>query len=142
MQIYDCFMYFDEDLILDLRLNYLSKFVDKFVIVESKYNHKGDERKLQFDIKKFKNFEEKIIYIIADKLPEKIEQINSNDSEDVKSSKFILNAAKRENFQRNTIVEGLVKADPNDWVIISDLDEIPNLENIRLKDVKNKLVFF
>ena len=46
MKIFDCFMYFDEDLVLDLRLNYLSKFVDNFVIVESKFNHKGEERKL------------------------------------------------------------------------------------------------
>ena len=45
MKIFDCFMYFDEDLVLDLRLNYLSKFVDNFVIVESKFNHKGEERK-------------------------------------------------------------------------------------------------
>ena len=62
MKIYDCFMYFDEDLVLDLRLNYLSKYVDKFVIVESQYNHKGEKRKLQFDKKKFKEFSNKIIY--------------------------------------------------------------------------------
>ena len=52
MNIYDCFMYFDEDLILDLRLNYLSKYVHKFVIVESTHNHNGDRKKLQFDKKK------------------------------------------------------------------------------------------
>ena len=42
MKIFDCFMYFDEDLLLDLRLHYLDKFVDKFVIVECSYNHKGE----------------------------------------------------------------------------------------------------
>ena len=40
MNVYDCFMYFDEDLLLDLRLNILNKYVDKFVITESKYLHK------------------------------------------------------------------------------------------------------
>ena len=79
MKIYDCFMYFDEDLILDLRLNYLSKYVDKFVIVESKYNHKGEKRKLQFDEKKFKIFSDKIIYIESDKIPDECLFNTSND---------------------------------------------------------------
>ena len=46
MKIYDCFMYFDEEVVLDLRLNTLNKFVDYFVIVESKFTHKGDKREL------------------------------------------------------------------------------------------------
>ena len=117
MKIYDCFMYFDEDLVLDLRLNYLSKYVDKFVIVESQYNHNGEKRKLQFDKKKFKEFSNKIIYIETDKIPEGIEEINNKESEDIKSTKYILNAAKRENFQRNQIVQGLTNADENDWVM-------------------------
>ena len=50
MKIYDCFMFFDEDLVLDLRLNYLSKYVDKFVIVEAQYTHDGKTKKLNFDI--------------------------------------------------------------------------------------------
>ena len=41
MKIFDCFMYFDEDVVLELRLNYLNKFVDKFIIIESSYNHKA-----------------------------------------------------------------------------------------------------
>ena len=43
-------MYFDEDLVLELRLNLLDKYVDYFVIVESKYNHKGEPKKLNFNI--------------------------------------------------------------------------------------------
>ena len=50
MKIFDCFMYYDEDLILDLRLNLLNKYVDEFVIVESLYTHSGEPRKLLFDI--------------------------------------------------------------------------------------------
>ena len=56
MKIFDCFMYFNEDVVLDLRLNMLDKYVDYFVIVESSFTHKGDERELQFDIKKFEKF--------------------------------------------------------------------------------------
>ena len=44
MKIFDCFMYFDEELVLDLRLNILNEYVDYFVIVESKYTHKGEYR--------------------------------------------------------------------------------------------------
>ena len=69
MAIYDCFQYFNEDHIVDLRLNILDKDVDFFVISESTRNHQGKEKKLNFDINNFKKFREKIIYIIAD--PEK-----------------------------------------------------------------------
>ena len=48
MKIFDCFMYFDEDLILDIRLNTLNKFVDYFVIVESTHTHSGQKNKLKF----------------------------------------------------------------------------------------------
>ncbi len=64
MKIFDCFMFCDEDLLLDLRLNILNQHIDFFVIVESKYFHNGKERQLKFDIKKYKQFENKIIYIV------------------------------------------------------------------------------
>ena len=142
MKIFDCFMYFDEDVVLDLRLNYLSKYIDKFVIIESKFNHRGEKREPQFDLKKFQKFKEKIIYILIDKEPEGIEEVNDNDGHEEKSRKFILNAIKRENFQRNVISKGILEADDNDWVLISDLDEIPNLEKNDLKKFKSPLVFF
>ena len=50
MKIYDCFMFFDEEMLLDLRLNVLDKYVDKFVITESQYMHSGNPKKLVFDI--------------------------------------------------------------------------------------------
>ena len=56
MKIFDCFMYFDEDLVLDLRLNLLDNQVDYFVIVESKFNHKGEKRELKFDIDRYQKF--------------------------------------------------------------------------------------
>ena len=62
MKIFDCFMYFDEDLLLDLRLNTLNNFVDKFIIIESAITHTGKHKSLKFDINKFRKFEHKIDY--------------------------------------------------------------------------------
>ena len=62
MRIFDCFMYFDEEIVLDTRLNYLDPFVDYFVIIESSHTHKGDKRELKFNINKFDKFKHKIIY--------------------------------------------------------------------------------
>ena len=142
MKIFDCFMYFDEDLILDLRLNTLNKFVDYFVIVESIYNHKGEKRKLKFNIKKFKKFNNKIIYLIHNQVPNEIKKINKNDSENEINTKYIFNAIFRENSQRNYILKGLSKAKDDDIILISDVDEIPNLKKVNFKKLKNKLIFF
>jgi len=60
MAIYDCFQYFNEDHIVDLRLNILNKYVDFFVISESTRNHQGERKKLNFDINNFKRFKKKI----------------------------------------------------------------------------------
>mgnify|MGYP006135163385 FL=1 len=112
MKIYDCFSYWDEDLLLDLRLSILDKYVDYFVIVEGNKTWQNNRKKLQFDIKKFKNFKDKIIYVPVEDMPEG------------------KNPWTRENFQRNCIERGLVNAKEEDWIIISDLDEIPNLRNL------------
>ena len=135
-------MFFDEEMLLDLRLNILDKFVDKFVIVESSYTHSGKEKKLIFDINKYSKFKKKINYIVLKDPPKEIEEINNNDSEGEISRKEILNALKRENLQRDTIFNGLNDADKNDWIIISDLDEIPDLTNINFNKIKNKIIFF
>ena len=142
MKIYDCFMYFDEDLILDVRLNILDRYVDYFVIIESVFNHKGEKRLLKFDIEKFKKFKNKIRYLVCDKLPDNLENITSKDFGVKKEKKFINNAVKRENFQRNYIQEGLEDANNNDLILISDLDEIPNLKNIKLDNIKEKIIIF
>ena len=135
-------MFFDEEMLLDLRLNILDKFVDKFVIVESSYTHSGKEKKLIFDIKKYSKFKEKINYIVLKDPPVGIKEVNNNDSQGEISRKEILNALKRENLQRDTIFNGLKDADKNDWIIISDLDEIPDLTNINFNKIKNKIIFF
>ena len=142
MKIFDCFMFYDEDLLLDLRLNILDQHVDFFVIVESKYFHNGKERQLKFDIKKYKKFENKIIYIVHENEPAGIHKVNKEDDEGIKSYKLITNAHLRENDQRNHISQGLNNATDNDLILISDVDEIPNFESINLEKIKNQLIFF
>ena len=134
-------MYYNEDHILDLRLNYLNKFIDHFVIVESIYNHKGEKKGLNFDMKNYQKFKDKIIYIVVDKLPDTL-KINDDDNEDTKNEKYILNGYKRDHFQRNQITEGIKTANEDDLILISDLDEIPNLSGIKLKDINDNFVFF
>ena len=135
-------MYFDENLVLDLRLNLLDKYVDYFVIVESKFNHKGDPKNLNFDIKNFKKFEKKIIYLIYDQEPLDLYKFKKEDTQPITSSKYIFNAGKRENGQRNFISKGLKNAELNDVIIVSDVDEIPNLSEINLNNIKNEIVIF
>ena len=142
MKIFDCFMYFDEDIVLDVRLNYLNEYVDKFVIVESRYNHKGEKREPQFNIENFSKFKEKIIYLLINDEPNNIKDITDNLNEEKKTGRFIMNALRRENFQRNFIYKGISQASDNDWIIISDLDEIPDLKNYDLKKSELPLIFF
>ena len=142
MKIFDCFMYFDEEVVLDVRLNTLDKYVDYFVIVESSFTHKGDNKNLMFNHNKFEKFKNKIIYLVYDKQPKGIEAVNENDSEDEKSGKYILNAALRENGQRNFIQNGLKKAEDNDIILISDVDEIPNLSEVNFNNISEKIIMF
>ncbi len=142
MKVFDCFMYHNEDTILDLRLNFLNKFVDYFVIVESIYNHKGEKKKLNFDIQKYEKFKDKIRYLILNELPSDIETVKDDDEEGEKSRKYILNGYKRDHFQRNHIKNGIEDANSEDIILISDIDEIPNLKKINFDSVKNKLILF
>ena len=112
MKIYDCFSYWDEDLLLDLRLNILDKYVDYFVIVEGNKTWQNNAKELRFDINNFINFKDKIINVPVKNMP---------DGE---------NPWLRENFQRNCIERGLTNSRPEDLIIISDVDEIPDLTNI------------
>tara|TARA_B100000902_G_scaffold343464_1_gene348146 strand:- start:1414 stop:2298 length:885 start_codon:yes stop_codon:yes gene_type:complete len=133
MKIIDCFMYFDEDMLLDIRLNTLNKFVSKFIICEAKYKHNGSEKKLNFDLKRFKKFENKIDYIILEDQPENLHNINDNDSGEVKKNKIIDNGQIRETYQRNFSLKEIKKFHEEDLIMINDLDEIPNLNNFNYK---------
>ena len=142
MKIFDCFMYFDEEMILDVRLNTLDKYVDYFIISESNFTHSGKRRDLNFDINKYKKFKDKIIYLIYDKEPSDIETINENDHKNEKARKKIMNAVKRENGQRNYLQNGLKDSGNEDIILVSDVDEIPNLKNVDFTNFKNKIIQF
>jgi len=142
MKIYDCFMYFNEDLLTDLRLNILDNYVTKFIITEAEYTHNGTKKKLNFDINNFSKFKNKIEYIVVNKEPPNIKQLCENDSSDERGRKLIFNGYSRDIYQRNALSNGLKDLDDDDLIIISDLDEIPNLENIDLKKIENEILVF
>ena len=142
MKIFDCFMYFNEDLLTDLRLNILNNYVTKFIIAEAEYTHNGTKKKLNFDINNFSKFKNKIEYIVVNKEPPNIKQLSENDSSDERGRKLIFNGYSRDIYQRNALSNGLKDLDDDDLIIISDLDEIPNLENIDLKKIENEILVF
>ena len=135
-------MYFNEDLLLDLRLNQLNPIIDKFVIVESKYTHSGDEKKFNFNLDNFSKFKDKIIYIQLEEKPSNLIKVNQNDEIGVVKTKQIENALVLENYQRNSISQGLKKFDDDDFILLSDVDEIPNFEDVNFKKLRNKIVLF
>jgi len=132
MKLIDCFMYFDEDLVLDIRLNTLNDKVDKFIIAEATKDHAGKDKKLNFKIENFSKFKDKIQYIVIDNLP-----IN------VKSPKkgWHENHA-RDQFQRNSLEKGYKEFNDEDLIMISDIDEIPNPKKLEEFDIKNKYACF
>ena len=132
MALYDCFMYFDEDMLLDIRLNILNETVDKFVIAEATKTHSGKDKKLNFDIKNFLKFKDKINYLVIDDLPQNLSKYKKGWSE----------SHLRDQYQRNSLSRGLVACDENDLVMISDLDEIPNPDKISEFDKEKKYACF
>ena len=130
MAIYDCFQYFDEDHMVDLRLNILDKYVDYFVISESTKTHQGKQKEINFDINKFKKFKHKIKFIIAD-YKEEIDFSNHTGGE-----------SPVEQHQRNSLIEGIRDASPDDFIILSDSDEIPDFKKIPDINKNKKFVAF
>ncbi len=120
--IYDCFTFFNELDMLEIRLNVLNEVVDKFVLVEMSTTHTGASKPFYFDENKerFASFKDKIIHIkISDAT------LDDNPETDNFGNKWYL-----ENYQRNAIMQGLTECKPDDVIIISDLDEIPNPQKI------------
>ena len=130
MAIYDCFQFFNEEHILDIRLNILNEFVDYFVVAESTSDHQGNSRKLSFDLNKFKKFKNKIIYIAVEDTEEAIKKPHKWGESLV------------EQHQRNSIIKGLKNCQENDLVILSDVDEIPDLTKLNFFDKKNRYAVF
>ena len=129
MKIFDCFQYFNEEHIADLRFNIMNQFVDKFVIVESTVNHQGKPKKLNFDISKYAKFKNKINYIVVDDTPENLKKPHEGGESLV------------EQHQRNSIMKGIKESGDNDLIILSDVDEIPDLNKLSRFNKNNYAVF-
>lgn len=119
MKIYDCITFFDEDILLEVRLNILKDIVDFFIIVEAKEDHQGKSKNLNFKIDKYEQFKHKIVYRVIDKL---------ELSPEIRLPKNWAEGHKRDQFQRNYILKVLnsINVAKDDIIIISDLDEIPD----------------
>jgi beta-1,4-mannosyl-glycoprotein beta-1,4-N-acetylglucosaminyltransferase len=117
--IYDCFMFFNELELLEIRLNELYDTVDKFVLVEASTSHQGRSKPLYFNDNKhlFKPFLDKIDHIIVKDLPTKIHRTDTAEA-----------------FHRDCIMRGLTKCGDNDIIIVSDADEIGRATSIQSYD--------
>ena len=125
-------MYFDEDLVLDIRLNTLHEQVDKFIIAEATKNHAGQPKKLNFNINNFLKFKNKISYIIIDDLPSNVKQIKKGWHEN----------HSRDQFQRNALERGYKDYADQDIIMISDIDEIPDPKKICEFKIEKKYACF
>ena len=114
--IYDCFPFRNEFEMLELRLMTLWDTVDYFVLVEADQTHAGKPKPFFFDERRadFSQYNEKLIHIKVQDMPEGVDPWP------------------RENFQRNCIMRGLENCQPDDLILISDADEIPRPEAIKL----------
>ena len=139
-------MYFDEDMILDLRLNILDKYVSNFIICEATFNHKGLKKKLNFNINNFSKFKNKITYLVLDKEPINIRKISTEDSQATINSKILDNSINRDIGQINYLIEGIKEFNDEDLILLNDIDEIPNLEVFKYKKkitiFKQKMIYY
>jgi beta-1,4-mannosyl-glycoprotein beta-1,4-N-acetylglucosaminyltransferase len=113
--IWDCFSFFNELELLELRLHTLNKVVDRFVLVESTKDYMNRPKPLHFQENKgrYAEFLDRIVHVVVDDAP---------DAPD---------PWVRENHQRMCVNRGLVEAEDDDVILISDLDEIPRPEMVR-----------
>lgn len=128
-KIFDCFIFFNEMDILDIRLNTLDPHVDQFVLVESTRTFTGQPKPLFYEENKerFEKFRSKITHVIVDDMP--VDAPNT----------FVCEA-----HQRSAIGRGLAGAEPNDLIIVSDVDEIPKPEKLlgALQRAAGRITYF
>lgn len=137
MRIFDCTTFYSEHLMLDVRFNILNEKVDKFIVVESLFSHSGKPKKLNFDIKNYQKFKDKINYIIIENEPEGL-IVNQNLS----SAEKRLNSLKRVEQSYDYMSKSLNDAEDNDLIILSDNDEIPNLNSKQFLNSKKNIFIF
>ena len=134
MKIIDCVTYYNEPLLYELRLNILSKYIDKFIVIESMYTHSGERKKINFEINNYPKYKNKITHMVIDHEPDNLKFPNKDFKR--------YNSIKRIEYQRDYIKNISNKIDKKDWIIYSDSDEIPNLKEINFKKSDQKIIFF
>ena len=137
MKIIDCVTYFDEPMLFEVRKNILDKYVDIFLVIEARYTHSGKRKKLNFNINNYPDIKNKIIYLVIDNEPGDLIL-----GENLSSSQKRINSLKRINQSYDKALDYLKICSPNDIFILSDIDEIPNLERLNKKDINSKIILF
>ena len=137
MKIIDCITYFDEPILFDVRTNILNKYVDIFLVIEALHTHSGQKKKLNFNINNYPNFKNKIIYLVIEDEPEDLIKKNY-----LSSAEKRINSLKRIDQSYNKSIEYLKNSDPENFFILSDSDEIPNLESLNLDNIDKKIILF
>ena len=136
MKIIDCTSFYNEHMMYEVRLNTLKDKVDKFIVTESTYSHSGKKKKLNFDINNYPKFKDKISYIIIDKEP--IGIVPENNDPSLQRS----NSLKRISLSYDESLKVLKNFSSNDFIMLSDNDEIPNLSSKQFINNKNSIVLF
>jgi len=137
MKIYDCTTFYSEHMMLDARFHILDKHVEKFIVTEATYSHSGKKKELNFDIDNFPKFKDKIIYLVIDKEPNNlIEDVNVTDS--IKR----LNSIKRIELSYDYMQNAIENIAEDDLVILSDNDEIPNLNSKQFQSCTRNVILF
>ena len=137
MKIYDCTTFYSEHMMLDLRFHVLNNHVEKFIVTESLYSHSGQPKKLNFDINNYPKFKDKIIYLVIDQEPDDLIKIeNTKEHQGLKRN----NSLKRIELSYNYMMKATENLANDDLIILSDNDEIPNLNSKQFKQ-SNKNVF-
>ena len=136
MKIYDCTTFYSEHMMMDVRFSILDKYVEKFIVTESTYSHSGKRKKLNFDINNYPKHKDKIIYLVIDKEPNDLIEIEKDNV-----SKR-LNSIKRIELSYNYMRGAINEVAEDDLIILSDNDEIPNLGSKSFLKSKKKVILF
>ena len=137
MKIIDTTTFFEEHLMMNLRFNILNSFVDHFIVCEARFTHSGKKKEIKFNKLDYPEFEDKIIHLIVDKEPDNIIKKNTLEGYELRANSIF-----RIETQRDFIGRYLQNYSPEDYIIYSDNDEIPNLEKIDFKKNKFKIILF
>ena len=142
MKIYDCTTFYNEPMMYDLRLNVLDKFVNKFIVAEATYSHSGISKHLNFNINDYPKFKHRINYIVINENPSDLIKIDKNTKKENIFAIKRQNSIKRIELSYNVMQKYLDKAEPEDIIILSDNDEIPNLNQIDFEKTKKNIFIF